>query len=178
VWDEVYPFGDYANLQPVENWNFQFPENSVAATMKLVSTGHGWGDLNTGNAAEFYEATHHIWVNGDQAFEQHNWYDCNPNPDGCQPQNGTWFYNRAGWCPGAIAQWFDYNMTPFVAEGDIEMDYVFYENYVDLCHPNHPDCVTGVTCTDCDDGFNPMLDVACNLVVFAENPINVGTGDK
>ncbi len=67
-------------------------------------------------------------------------------------------------------------MTPFVAEGDIEMDYVFYENYVDLCHPNHPDCVTGVTCSDCNDGFNPMLDVACNLVVFAENPILVGTG--
>lgn len=177
VWNEIYPFGDYANLQPVENWNFQFPENSVAATMKLVSTGHGWGDLNTGNAAEFYEATHHIWVNGAQTFEQYNWYDCNPNPDACQPQNGTWYYNRAGWCPGAIAQWFDYNMTPFVAEGDIEMDYVFYEDYVDLCHPNHPDCVTGVTCSDCNDGFNPMLDVACNLVVFAENPILVGTGN-
>jgi hypothetical protein len=177
VWDEVYPFGDYANLQPVENWQFQFPENSVAATLKLVSTGHGWGDLNTGNAAEFYEATHHLWVNGAQTFEQYNWYDCNPNPDGCQPQNGTWYHNRAGWCPGAIAQWFDYNMTPYVAEGDIEIDYVFYENYVDLCHPNHPDCVTGVTCDDCNDGFNPMLDVACNLIVFAENPILVGTGN-
>ncbi len=175
VWDEIYPFGDFANLQPVENWGFQFPENAVASTLKLVSTGHGWGDLNTGNAAEFYNATHHIWVNGSQTFDQHNWYDCNPNPDGCQPQNGTWYYDRAGWCPGAIAQWFDYNMTPFVSEGDIELGYVFYENYVDYCHPNHPDCVTGVTCTDCNDGFNPVLDVACNLVVFAANPILVGT---
>jgi hypothetical protein len=178
VWDEVYPFGDYANLQPVEDWSFQFPENAVASTLKLVSTGHGWGDLNTGNAAEFYNATHHIWVNGAQSFEQHNWYVCNPNPDGCQPQNGTWYHNRAGWCPGAIAQWFDFNMTPFVADEDIEIQYVFYENYVDLCHPNHSDCETGVTCTDCNDGFNPMLDVACNLVVFAENPILVGTGNK
>jgi hypothetical protein len=176
VWNQIYPFGDYANLQPVENWSFQFPENAVASTLKLVSTGHGWGDLNTGNAAEFYDATHHIWVNGAQTFEQHNWYDCNPNPDACQPQNGTWYYDRAGWCPGAIAQWFDYNMTPFVAEEDIDMDYVFYEDYVDLCHPNNPDCVTGVTCSDCNDGFNPMLDVACHLVVFAENPILVGTG--
>lgn len=178
VWDEVYPFGDYADLQPVENWSFEFPENAVASTLKLVSTGHGWGDLNTGNAAEFYNATHHLWVNGSQTFEQHNWSVCNPNPDACQPQNGTWFYNRAGWCPGSIAPWFDYNMTSFVAQGDMELGYVFYEDYVDLCHPNHPDCVTGVTCTDCDDGFNPMLDVACNLVVFAENPILVGTGDK
>jgi hypothetical protein len=178
VWNEIYPFGDYADLQPVENWSFQFPENAVASTLKLVSTGHGWGDLNTGNAAEFYDATHHIWVNGAQTFEQHNWYDCNPNPDACQPQNGTWYYDRAGWCPGAIAQWFDYNMTPFVAGEDIEMQYVFYEDYIDLCHPNNPDCVTGVTCSDCNDGFNPMLDVACNLVVFAENPILVGTDEK
>jgi hypothetical protein len=174
IWNEIYPFGDYANLQPVEIANYQFPDNAAAATLKLVSTGHGWGDLNTGNAAEFYDATHHIWINGAQTFEQHNWYDCNPNPDACQPQNGTWYYNRAGWCPGSIAQWFDYNMTPFISSQDIELQYVFYENYVDLCHPNNPDCVTGVTCSDCNDGFNPTLDVACNLVVFAENPIVVG----
>ena len=174
IWNEIYPFGDYANLQPVEPAEFHFPDNAVASTLKLVSTGHGWGTLNTGNAAEFYEATHHIWIDGSQTFEQHNWYDCNPNPDACQPQNGTWYYNRAGWCPGAIAQWFDYNMTPYVSAQDIGMQYIFYEQYVDLCHPNHPDCVTGVTCSDCNDGFNPTLDVACNIIVFAQNPIPVG----
>jgi hypothetical protein len=175
VWKEVYSFGDYANLQPVENWNFEFPDDAISAKLKLVSTGHGWGDLNTGNAAEFYEATHHIWVNGEQTFEQHNWYDCNPNPDGCQPQNGTWYYNRAGWCPGAIAQWFDYNLTPYISASEIELGYIFYEGYVDLCHPNHPDCVTGTTCDDCNDGFNPMLDVACNLVVFSDAPLITST---
>ncbi|MEI7662832.1 MAG: T9SS type A sorting domain-containing protein, partial [Bacteroidota bacterium] len=107
----------------------------------------------------------------------HNWYDCNPNPDACQPQNGTWYYNRAGWCPGAIAQWYDYNMTPYVAGHNVELKYVFYENYVDLCHPNNPSCVTGVTCTDCSDGFNPFLDVACNLVVFSNNPVLTGKFD-
>lgn len=174
VWWETFQFGDYANLQPVPDVNVSFPENSEAATLKLVSTGHGWGDLNTGNAAEFYEATHHIWVNGAETFEQYNWYNCSPNPDGCQPQSGTWAYDRAGWCPGAIAQWFDYDMTPYVQQGTIELGYVFYENYVDYCHPNHPDCVTGVTCDDCDDGFNPHLIVACNMVSFADSPIDGG----
>jgi hypothetical protein len=178
VWNDIYPFGDYANLQPVEDWTFQFPEEALGAKLKLVSTGHGWGDLNTGNAAEFYEATHHIWVNGSQTFEQHNWYDCNPNPDACQPQNGTWYYNRAGWCPGTIAQWFDYDMNPYVAGQGLELGYVFYEDYVDLCHPNHPDCVTGVTCDDCQDGFNPVLDVACNLVVYTQGPIITRVDDK
>ena len=178
VWNEVYQFGDYANLQPVEVQTYEFPGDAVAAKLKLVSTGHGWGDLNTSNAAEFYDATHHIWVNGIQTFEQHNWYDCNPNPDACQPQNGTWYHNRAGWCPGAIAQWYDYNMTPFVAGQNVELKYVFFEGYVDQCHPNNPNCVTGVTCTNCADGFNPMLDVACNLVVFAQNPILTGQDNR
>ncbi|MBN1338496.1 MAG: T9SS type A sorting domain-containing protein [Bacteroidales bacterium] len=176
IWQDYYPFGDYANLQPVDNFSFAFPDNTVASKLKLVSTGHGWGDLNTGNAAEFYEATHHITINGTQSFEQYNWYACNPNPDGCMPQNGTWWYDRAGWCPGTIAQWFDFNLTPFVQEETIDLGYVFYENYIDYCHPNHPDCVTGVTCSDCSDGFNPALAVACNIVAFAENPFMVGTG--
>ncbi|MEI7724729.1 MAG: LamG-like jellyroll fold domain-containing protein [Bacteroidota bacterium] len=178
IWNEIYPFGDYANLQPVETRTYEFPADAAAAKLKLVSTGHGWGDLNTSNAAEFYEATHHIWVNGVQTFEQHNWYDCNPNPDACQPQNGTWYYNRAGWCPGAIAQWYDYNMTPFVAGQNVELKYLFYDGYVDLCHPNNPSCVTGVTCTNCADGLNPTLDVACNLVVFSNNPVLTGLDNQ
>lgn len=178
VWNDIYPFGDYANLQPVEQQIYEFPYDATAAKLKLVSTGHGWGDLNTSNAAEFYEATHHIWVNGVQTFAQHNWVDCSPNPDGCQPQNGTWYYNRAGWCPGLIAQWFDYDMTPYIAGQGVNLRYVFYENYVDLCHPNNPNCVTGVTCSNCADGFNPTLDVACNLVVFSPNPLLVGREEE
>ena len=81
IWWETYQFGDYANLQPVENVSYTFQENAEAATMKLVSTGHGWGSLNTGNAAEFYNATHHIWVNGEETFEQHNWSECGQSPD-------------------------------------------------------------------------------------------------
>lgn len=174
IWWETFQFGDYANLQPVPNKYFSFPDEAVAAKLKLVSSGHGWGNLNTSNAAEFYEATHDILINGEPTFEQHNWYVCNPNPDGCQPQNGTWYYNRAGWCPGAIAQWFDYDLTQYVGSGDIEMGYSFFPDYVDLCHPNHPDCVTGVTCSDCGSGFNPHLVVACNLVTFSENPLISG----
>jgi len=178
VWNDIYPFGEYGNLQPVEVKTYEFPVDAVAAKLKLVSTGHGWGTLNTGNAAEFYNATHNIWVNGVKTFDQHNWYICSPNPDGCQPQNGTWYNNRAGWCPGAIAQWYDYNMTPYVAANNLELKYVFYENYIDLCNPNHRDCITGVTCTNCADGFNPTLDVACNLGVFAENPILTGMDNR
>lgn len=174
IWWDTYQFGDYANLQPVENIFYSFPDNAEDAKLKLVSTGHGWGDNNSQNAAEFYEATHHIWVNGEETFEQYNWYECNPNPDACQPQSGTWFYPRAGWCPGAIAQWFDYSMTSYVGEESLDLGYVFFEDYIDYCHPNHPDCVSGTTCPDCNDGFNPHLIVACNLVSFSDMPIDSG----
>jgi hypothetical protein len=178
VWNTIYPFGDYSDLQPVDTFYYAYPANTVASKLKLVSTGHGWGTLNTGNAAEFYNATHNIWVNGNKTFNQLNWTDCNPNPDGCQPQNGTWYYDRAGWCPGSIAKWFDFDLTQFVAAGDLELMYKFYSQYIDQCHPNNPNCVTGVTCSDCNDGFNPTLDVACNLVSFADSPIIIVGREK
>ncbi|MEO8148300.1 MAG: LamG-like jellyroll fold domain-containing protein, partial [Bacteroidia bacterium] len=170
VWKAVYPFGDYANLQPVPVFNYAYPTLSIASKLKLVSTGHGWGSLNTSNAAEFYNATHNIWVNGANTFSQHNWNLCGTNPDGCSPQGGTWTNNRAGWCPGSIARYFDYDMSPFVSAGNIALEYKFYSAYLDQCHPNNPNCVTGVTCSDCSDGFNPILDVNCNLVTFFDDP--------
>ena len=132
------------------------------------------GDNNTGNAAEFHEDTHHIWVDGNQTFEQHNWYDCNPNPDGCSPQNGTWFFDRAGWCPGAIAQWFDYDMTSYVSNGDVSMRYIFDEDYVDLCNADNPNCVSGATCPNCNDGFNPHLIVSSYLISNGDAPLDGG----
>ncbi len=172
LWNASYNFGDPANLQPVEVKNASFTNNVLASKIKLVSTGHGWGDNNTGNAAEFHEDTHHIWVNGSQTFSQHNWMNCDPNPDGCNNQNGTWFFDRAGWCPGAIAPWFDFDMTSFISAGDVELEYIFNEDYEDLCHPNNPDCVSGVTCDNCNDGFNPHLIVASYLISLGDQPID------
>lgn len=173
VWKDVYPFGDYANLQPVPDFNYTFPDHAIASKLKLVSTGHGWGSLNTGNAAEFYDATHAIFVNGVNTFSQHNWQACNPNPDGCSPQSGTWTYARSGWCPGSIAPYFDYDMTSFVANQNISLGYEFFTGYVDQCHPNNPGCVTGTTCTDCSDGFNPILDVNSNLIIYYDSAVTL-----
>lgn len=173
VWKETFNFGNPANLQPVPEKSITIPANTKAGKLKLVSTGHGWGDNNTDNAAEFHEDTHHIWVNGAQTFEQHNWQTCNPNPDGCSPQNGTWFYARAGWCPGSIAPWFDYDMGAFINQGSVALDYVFDEDYIDLCNADNPDCVTNTTC-NCSDGFNPHLIVSCYFITNSDTPIDGG----
>ncbi len=172
LWYKTYSFGDPANLQPTETIEISYPENAQASTIKVVSSGHGWGENNTANAAEFHHDIHHIWVNGSQTFTQDNWNVCDPNPDGCSPQFGTWYYNRAGWCPGSIAQFFDYNMQPFVGANTVTLNYVFNESYVDNCHPNNPNCVSGVTCTNCNDGFNPHLIVSSYLITLGDAPLD------
>ena len=136
-----------------------------------MSSGHGWGNNNTGNAAEFQANTHHVWVNDVSTFEQYNWNICNPNPDGCSPQNGTWYYARAGWCPGSIAQFFDYSMNPFTTLSSVDLNYIFDESYIDYCHINNPNCVSGQTCPDCNDGFNPHLIVASYLITYSQTPM-------
>ncbi len=175
LWYQTYNFGDPDDLQPTEAKGAEYPSNVLASKIKLVSTGHGWGPNNTGNAAEFHEDTHHIWVNGSQTFAQHNWQNCDPNPDGCNDQNGTWEFSRAGWCPGSIAPWFDYDMTSFISGGNVDLRYIFNEDYIDLCHPNNPDCVNGVTCDNCNEGFNPHLIVASYLISLGDEPLDEET---
>ncbi len=175
LWNKTYPFGDYDNLQPVEPLVWNFESITEVAKLKIFNTGHGWGPSNSQNAAEFYEATHKIKVN-DTDFDQHLWVDCNPNPDGCQPQNGTWYYDRAGWCPGSIGAMYEYNLTPFINESNANISYEFYPGYVDYCHPNHPECVSGVTCDNCNEGFNPHYIVSAYMVSFGDD-LFIPTGE-
>ncbi len=170
IWRGTFPFGDYANLQPMDVITWNYNPGVLSSKLKILNTGHAWGDLNTGNAAEFYEATHKIKVNNDE-FDQHLWVVCNPNPDNCQPQNGTWCHNRAGWCPGSISYVYEYDLTPYVNTSNILMEYEFDPGYVDLCHPNHPDCVTGVTCSDCQSTYNPNYVISGNLISYSNQLI-------
>jgi len=171
LWQGTYPFGDYANLQPLELHTLNFSSEIEQAHIRLLCGGFSWGSTNTGNAAEFYEATHNIKLNGDIEFQQHLWQICNPNPVGCQPQNGTWYHNRHGWCPGSIPILYQYDITPWISMSDLELEYEFYPGYVDFCHPNHPDCVTGVTCSDCYATWNPEIHVAGELISFSDELI-------
>ena len=157
VWDKnSAPFGNPGNLQPIETVEVLVPENTLDAKLRLTTTGHGWGSNNTGNAAEFYYATHNIAVDGANTFDQYLYNVCNPNPDNCLNQQGTWYFERAGWCPGAIAPAFEFDLSAYTTAESYTLDYIFQTNYMDLCHINNPNCVSGVTCADCSDNFNPI----------------------
>lgn len=172
VWHGNYNFGNPANLQPCDTVEIVYPNNTQKATFRLTSTGHGWGSNNSNNAAEFYNATHNFHINGVATYSQHLWNDCNPNPDNCTGQQGTWTYNRAGWCPGTIAPPNTYDLTSQIGNAPFDLAYVFQQSYQDNCHPNNPSCVTGVTCSDCNAGYNPFYRVGAYMISFSDSPIS------
>ena len=177
LWHAMYNFGDPLNLQPIDTVLIEPISGSRRTDIRLVTTGHGWGNNNSNNAAEFYKAMHHLKVNGKEAFEHQPWLVCNPNPDGCSPQYGTWTYARAGWCPGAIGQIHMYDLTSYLSSGPVELSYILQESYIDKCHPSNPDCVSGKTCPDCNDTFNPMYRIGGCAIHKSDQPIGAVQGD-
>ncbi|NPD45059.1 LamG-like jellyroll fold domain-containing protein [Lentimicrobium sp. S6] len=143
-----YPFVKIEKLWSEDNWvygdpdvNDDFPEMDVmihpeteAAKIRMTMTGHG--QANTSNAAEFSDFTHHIWVDGEETFEQHLWKDdCDVNS--CAPQSGTYLYSRAGWCPGQDVQPWEWDMDGHFTPGEmVNLDYVLYD-YTNLLNTGY-----------------------------------------
>ena len=180
LWFGIYDFGDYANKQPVPKVNYYFPEGTEDANLKIIATGHNWssgtnGAYNTSNAAEFYQANNNIYFNNTKVHDQELWRTCSPNPAECQPQSGTWYHNRSGWCPGSIALVWDYSLSDYVDDGRVNIFYEFDPDYLDECHPNYPDCVEDNTyCVNCAAADNPILRVSGKVVSYS-NDVNTIT---
>jgi hypothetical protein len=182
LWDGSYDLGNIANKQPVDTITYSFPINAQAAKLRASNTGHGWGSTNSQNAAEFYNATNYFHVNGVQTFTQNLWNNCNPNPDNCTGQQGTWTYSRAGWCPGAISPPNEYSLTPYIGT-TIDLAYEFDPTYTDFCHPSNPSCISGITCSDCNAGSNPTYYVDGQVISYSNslllyNPLGTGFVDN
>ncbi len=171
LWNKTFPFGDPANLQPVPPSRIDIHDYAEKAVMNVVTTGHGWGENNSQNAAEFYHAINYFEINGVRMFTQDLWQTCNPNPDNCTGQKGTWYYDRAGWCPGSIAKLYRYDLSGYISRDTITINYIFDPSYEDKCNPHNPDCISGTTCPNCKDGFNPVFYVSANLIAFSNRMI-------
>jgi hypothetical protein len=155
-WDEVLVrnlwvnyncvYGDPANRHYPAQRNEYISPSAQKVRLRIVNTGHGQG--NSENAAEFSHKTHKVIVNG-TVYNQDLWrYDCASNP--CQPQNGTWQYERAGWCPGSDVTPSIYDITSKVSPGAgaaLGYELAGYENF---CRPSNSACQSGATCSDCN----------------------------
>ena len=56
-----------------------------------------------------------------------------------------------------------------MSNSSAELFYQFDPTYLDYCHPNHPDCIDGVTCTDCSAPDNPVLRVAGKVITYSND---------
>ncbi|PHR27337.1 MAG: hypothetical protein COA38_13375 [Fluviicola sp.] len=170
IWDGLFDLGNPDNLQPVDTVAYTYNSSILSSHLRLSTTGHGWGSNNSQNAAEFYHAINYVDVDGVEEYTQDLWNICNPNPDNCTGQMGTWTNNRAGWCPGTIAPPNIIDMTSYVNSGTIDLTYRFDPSYIDYCHPNNPGCITGSTCPDCNDGYKAVYEVDGHMISFSDSP--------
>ncbi|MFT4060857.1 MAG: peptide-N-glycosidase F-related protein [Edaphocola sp.] len=95
-----YDYGDTANTinshLPVVDYTA--PSGTQAAAARMIITGHG-SDANY--CCEFASHSYDFKVNGTTTGTQTLWRDdCGINE--LYPQGGTWVYDRANWCPGAL----------------------------------------------------------------------------
>ncbi|MBU0509091.1 T9SS type A sorting domain-containing protein [bacterium] len=148
LWDVGYlVYGDPDNppeshIEPVA---MVADESTEMIRVRVTCTGHGQG--NTHNAAEFSQKWHCVWI-GAADFQHDLWRDdCEHNT--CSPQGGTWRYDRAGWCPGDKVEPWDNSYLDFSPGETIDFYYEI-EPYENFCRPTNPECVSGVTCTDCN----------------------------
>lgn len=78
------------------------PEDATDVVFRSFITGHGWN--NSQNCAEFCEKEHFYTVAGSdegEEFGREVWRDDCSETETDGTQQGTWEYDRAGWCPGA-----------------------------------------------------------------------------
>jgi hypothetical protein len=153
MYEGYFPFGKTAD--PIENYltakTFSYT-NPVARTfLKNSISGHGADDTD---CAEFCSKYYDLKINGTNVAQKQLWRnDCGLN--NISPQTGTWVYDRANWCPGAVV-WpiyhdltsltsanttytADIDMQPYTAptQTNAQAGYQFSSQMINYSAPNH-----------------------------------------
>lgn len=103
---------------------FRWKSNPKATTtrIKIIQTGHGMDQPD--NCAEFCPRRRYLNIDGTVVDTSWVWRDdCGLNP--VYPQNGTWLYDRSGWCPGQSVLEYNFdiqNIDTGWHEFDLDMD--------------------------------------------------------
>ncbi|MHC1706437.1 MAG: peptide-N-glycosidase F-related protein [Bacteroidales bacterium] len=83
--------------------------------LRTAISGHG-------QEGEFIPRMHTLSLNDSITFTYQVWKHCSDNP--IYPQGGTWVYDRAGWCPGAVVDTREFEITGLVQPGQaFTLDY-------------------------------------------------------
>ncbi len=129
VWQGNWGLSNFDNYVTTKNISLNPDESAVK--LRTTLTGHGFGN-DANNCGEFCYNTHSLNINGQETFNWQIMEECDQNP--LYPQGGTWIYARAGWCPGKEGTTKEFELTPFLQNGEVNVDYDItydpYGNYV------------------------------------------------
>ena len=135
LWERSYlVYGDPGISYDLAELPIDVQSNTANSHVRMTITGHGQG--NTNNAAEFFNVTHTLNVDG-SVFDNHNLWkdDCASNP--CANQAGSWLFSRAGWCPGQHVEPYIINTSSVATAGStVNLDYELQE-YTNLLNTGY-----------------------------------------
>lgn len=100
-----------SQIEPVE---VTIPSDATRVEARLTTTGHSFD--NTDNCAEFCVLRQDLYVDGERRSVVPWRTDCEHNA--VRGQQGTWTYDRNGWCPGAIVVGDTIDITDLVTPGE------------------------------------------------------------
>jgi hypothetical protein len=100
-----------AQTEPVD---VPIPEDATRVEARLITTGHSFG--NSENCAEFCVMRQDLYLDDERRSVLPWRTDCEHNP--VANQQGTWRYDRNGWCPGAITIGQTIDVTDMVTPGE------------------------------------------------------------
>ena len=125
LWHGYFGYGGASNTM---NTHFPIysgmaPFNTESATLKFIVTGHG-SDAN--QCCEFMPHFYKTYVDGNQLDSITIWRpDCGLNE--LYPQSGTWIYERANWCPGALVN-AHYHAIPGITASTTHNFQIFFDS--------------------------------------------------
>lgn len=96
---------------------------------KLVTriTGHGHqGNVGNGqiHCCEWANKNHHLLINGQKEIEWDIWQNDKCALNAVMDQGGNWSPPRAGWCPGAPVDDYNFDLTDLIGEDrEVRIDY-------------------------------------------------------
>lgn len=121
LWNGDRSHGEIADDKAFTSMDMNLRPDAKNYRVKIRVSGHGFGDNQNTNCAEFCPKNHFVKVK-DKTFNWMLWNECATNP--VYPQGGTWTLDRAGWCPGAEVPTQDFELSPYVTPGEtVSMDY-------------------------------------------------------
>ena len=167
IWKNSYNYGHgpVAINAALGNVSLTAPTGTVSAENKFTITGHG-GDAQ--GCAEFCPNSFTMNLNNNQLVQQNFWRaDCGYN--NYYPQNGTWVFDRAGWCPGDSITPYSYALPGVTANGNYTLN-VTFPNYTSVPSSTNSQASYIIeSAVVYYGGFNKTLDASLDDIIAPTN---------